>query len=77
MQAIGHTLIIGNGGCIRVKILLTNDDGINAGGIRALVKELSTLGDLYVVAPDQERSGTGHSITVFEPISTQRLEIDG
>ncbi len=77
MQAIGHMLIIGNGGCIRVKILLTNDDGINAGGIRALVKELSTLGDLYVVAPDQERSGTGHSITVFEPISTRRLEIEG
>ncbi len=60
-----------------MKILLTNDDGINAGGIRALVKELSALGELYVVAPDQERSGTGHSITVFEPIITQRKEMDG
>ncbi len=60
-----------------VKILLANDDGINAGGIRALIKELSTMGDLYVVAPDRERSGTGHSITVFEPIITQKIEIDG
>lgn len=60
-----------------MNILLTNDDGINAEGIRALVRELSTLGDLYVVAPDRERSGTGHSITVFEPILTQQLEING
>ena len=60
-----------------MNILLSNDDGINAGGIRALVRELSTLGDLYVVAPDRERSGTGHSITVFEPILTQELEMNG
>lgn len=66
-----------NGGLHGLNILLTNDDGINAGGIRALVRELSTLGDLYVVAPDREQSGTGHSITVFEPILTQKLEIEG
>lgn len=60
-----------------MNILLTNDDGINAGGIRALVRELATLGDLYVVASDRERSGTGHSITVFEPILTQKIEING
>lgn len=51
-----------------MRILLTNDDGINARGIHSLARELSSLGELFVVAPDRERSGTGHSITVFEPI---------
>lgn len=58
-----------------MKILLTNDDGIHAGGIRALARELSTLGDLYMAAPDRERSGTGHSITVFEPIKAIPVQI--
>jgi 5'-nucleotidase len=51
-----------------MKILLTNDDGINARGIHNLARELSSLGELFIVAPDRERSGTGHSITVFDPI---------
>jgi 5'-nucleotidase len=60
-----------------VKILLTNDDGINARGIRALVEVLAGTAELYVAAPDRQRSATGHSITVFEPIITKRLEIKG
>ncbi|MDD2586830.1 MAG: 5'/3'-nucleotidase SurE [Syntrophomonadaceae bacterium] len=51
-----------------MRILVTNDDGIHARGIHALVKELSSIAEIYMVAPDRERSGTGHSITVFEPI---------
>mgnify|MGYP000875658863 CR=1 FL=1 len=51
-----------------MRILLTNDDGIHARGIHRLARELSSLGELFVIAPDRERSGTGHSITVFEPI---------
>ncbi|MDR1615975.1 MAG: 5'/3'-nucleotidase SurE [Syntrophomonadaceae bacterium] len=51
-----------------MKLLLTNDDGINAGGLRAVIKTLAGEHELYVAAPDRERSGTGHSITVFEPI---------
>lgn len=60
-----------------MRILISNDDGIYAGGLRALVKELQSIAELYVSAPDRERSGTGHSITVFEPVITHRLELEG
>lgn len=46
------------------KILVTNDDGITAQGIRTLVDVMSTLGDVYVVAPDKPQSGQGHAITI-------------
>ncbi len=45
------------------RILLTNDDGIQAAGIRALANELRSLGELLVVAPDGNRSGSSMSIT--------------
>ncbi|MBC7076662.1 MAG: 5'/3'-nucleotidase SurE [Syntrophomonadaceae bacterium] len=51
-----------------MRILLCNDDGIHARGIHALMSELSSIAEIFVAAPDRERSGTGHSITVFEPI---------
>lgn len=51
-----------------MKILLTNDDGIHAQGLHMLAHELASMFDLYIAAPDRERSGTGHSITVFDPI---------
>lgn len=60
-----------------MRILLANDDGINSPGILALLKELEKLGETYVVAPDRERSGTGHSITVFSPIKAQTISIPG
>jgi 5'-nucleotidase len=60
-----------------MRILLCNDDGINARGIQALMKELSSIAEIYVVAPDRERSGTGHSITVFDPIRVARVNIPG
>lgn len=60
-----------------MKILLTNDDGINAHGIHALINELNSLAEIYVVAPDRERSGTGHSITVFEPIKVSTTRLPG
>jgi 5'-nucleotidase len=60
-----------------MKILLTNDDGIYARGIHALVKELNSLAEIYVVSPDRERSGTGHSITVYEPIKVKPVELAG
>ncbi len=58
-----------------MKILLTNDDGIYAYGITALINTLSPEHDLYIVAPEQERSGTGHSITVFEPIKVNKVDL--
>ncbi len=50
------------------KILITNDDGINAPGIKALVEGLKGLGDLTVVAPDREQSASGHSLTLQRPL---------
>ena len=49
-------------------ILVTNDDGITAPGIRALVSVARELGDIVVVAPDSPQSGMGHAITVSDPI---------
>jgi 5'-nucleotidase len=54
-----------------VRILLTNDDGIFAPGLRALRKELQKLGDVTVVAPATEQSAVGHSITLLTPLLVQ------
>lgn len=51
-----------------MKILVTNDDGITAPGIAALVKELKKLGEIVVVAPSVERSAVGHAITLSDPL---------
>ncbi len=60
-----------------MKILLCNDDGIHAAGIKVLHNTLKDLGELHVVAPDTERSATGHAITIFDPIRTMPVEKDG
>ncbi len=52
----------------RPLILISNDDGIDAPGLRALVSALSGLGDLCVVAPLTEQSAVGHAITVRDPV---------
>ena len=57
------------------KILITNDDGISSDGILALWQALSTIGETLVVAPNQERSASSHSITLNDPIRTQHIEI--
>jgi 5'-nucleotidase len=57
-----------------MKILLSNDDGIMAEGIKALTTELSKEHDVYVVAPDRERSAAGHSLTLHTPIRVEELE---
>lgn len=54
-----------------MRILLTNDDGIHADGIHALLPALSELGEVSIVAPDRERSATGHGITVHHPLRVQ------
>ncbi len=48
----------------RPLILVTNDDGITAPGIRALVQVMKEIGDVVVVAPDKPQSATGHAITI-------------
>ena len=48
----------------RPLILVTNDDGITAPGIRKLIEVMTSLGDVVVVAPDTPQSGKGHAITL-------------
>lgn len=49
-------------------ILVTNDDGITAPGIKALVEAVRELGKVVVVAPDKPQSGMGHAITIGQPL---------
>jgi 5'-nucleotidase len=51
-----------------MRILLTNDDGVYAPGLRALRAELVKLGEVVVVAPATEQSAVGHSITLLTPL---------
>jgi 5'-nucleotidase len=55
-------------------ILVTNDDGINAPGIHALAKAMSEIGDVYIVAPDRERSAVSHSLTMHRPLKVDELK---
>src|SRR3546814_5445251 len=57
-----------------MRILLTNDDGVNASGLKVLETIARTLSDdIWVVAPAEEQSGTGHSLTLTMPIRLRRL----
>jgi 5'-nucleotidase len=58
-------------------ILVTNDDGLTAPGIRALVEAVSELGKVIVVAPDKPQSGMGHAITIGEPLRLEQSDIFG
>ncbi len=60
-----------------MKLLLTNDDGIHAEGIKSLSKTLSSCHDIYIVAPEREMSATGHAITLHKPLRAEELEIEG
>jgi 5'-nucleotidase len=57
-----------------VQILLTNDDGVFAPGLRALRKELQHIGEVTVIAPAVEQSGVGHSITILNPLVVKEVE---
>ncbi len=56
-----------------MQILLTNDDGIYAPGLRAVEKHLQRLGNVSVVAPATEQSGVGHSITFLTPLIVKEI----
>jgi 5'-nucleotidase len=56
-------------------ILVTNDDGITAPGIRALVEAVRDLGKVIVVAPDSPQSGMGHAITIGQPLRLDKVEV--
>ena len=56
-----------------MRILLTNDDGIYAPGLRAMRQELLALGEVTVVAPATEQSAAGHSVTLLHPLVVQEV----
>ena len=57
-------------------ILVVNDDGITANGIRKLINIMNDFGDVVVVAPDSPQSGKSHAITLESPIKCERVKID-
>ncbi len=66
----------------RPRILVTNDDGVFSEGIERLAAALSSVGDVVTVAPDQERSAAGHSLTLHSPLRAKlvgenRWSVDG
>jgi 5'-nucleotidase len=56
-------------------ILVTNDDGIAAPGIKALIETAKLYGEVFVVAPDSPQSGQGHAITITEPIRLKKVDL--
>ena len=56
-------------------ILVVNDDGITAPGIKALMDAMSEIGRVVVVAPDSPQSGMGHAITIGKPLRLDKVEI--
>lgn len=60
-----------------MNILVVNDDGIQSEGLAALVKGLSEIADVYVCAPDGQRSAKSHSITLGQTITIEKTEFPG
>ena len=66
----------------RALILATNDDGVDAPGLAALAAAMDALGEVVVVAPDRERSGASHALTLSRPLRVRergagRFAVDG
>ncbi|WP_420320441.1 5'/3'-nucleotidase SurE [Flagellimonas sp.] len=57
-------------------ILVTNDDGITAPGLRVLIQVMKEIGDVVVVAPDSPQSGMGHAITIDSTLYSKKVIID-
>ena len=55
-------------------ILVTNDDGIDAPGLKALTEVMNEIGEVVVVAPDRPQSGMGHAITINTPLYLREIK---
>ncbi len=62
-------------GASRPLIVLTNDDGVSSPGLGELKKALEPLGDVQIIAPDQNRSGAARSITMHSPLCVEEVEL--
>lgn len=59
-----------------MKILISNDDGVQANGINVLAETLASEHEIYIVAPDRERSAAAHSLTLQSPLRVEEIELD-
>ena len=57
-----------------MRILVSNDDGIHAPGIGILASTLATEHEVHVIAPDRERSATGHALTLHKPLRVEEVQ---
>lgn len=60
-----------------MRILITNDDGINSAGLHELIKEIEKENEVIVVAPREQKSACGHSVTLHRPIVIKEVKIEG
>ncbi|MCZ6478259.1 MAG: 5'/3'-nucleotidase SurE, partial [Gemmatimonadetes bacterium] len=65
-----------------MRFICTNDDGIHARGLRVLCEAAGRLGEVFVVAPDRQRSASSHSLTLHRPlrvteVDVRRVAVDG
>lgn len=60
-----------------MKVLLTNDDGINAPGLTALANAISRIAEIIIVAPATEMSAVGHAITLSDPVKVSEVKKNG
>ena len=60
-----------------MRVLVTNDDGIGSPGLQALVRAFEPVAETFVVAPEHERSATGHAITLHKPLRAHPASIPG
>ncbi len=65
-----------------MKILVSNDDGVNAPGLRVLAEALASIADIRVIAPDRDHSGASNSLTLSRPLTVREtaegfLSVDG
>jgi 5'-nucleotidase len=60
---------------LNLNILLTNDDGIYSEGLITLAEKISEIANVFIVAPDRERSATAHAITMHKPLRVEKARI--
>jgi len=58
-----------------MNIVISNDDGIFAKGIKVLAEKIAKEHDVYVLAPDRERSANGHALTLHKPLRAEEIDI--
>lgn len=58
----------------QLKILVTNDDGVHSEGLIVLAKALHQIGDVFVVAPETEKSAMAHSLTLHRPLRVEKIK---